>query len=284
MYVKFREKGLGIRDMGEGKREKGKGKEKVRKKFLFFTLRPSPFSLLPLILLCACGTQMEELANIGKPPIMEKVIAPMNKPGYEPVRWKAEEDEEEGKKYANSLWQPGSSSFFKDKKARKVGDILTILVKIKDKAELKNETKRDRTSKDSASAPHLFGLEEKILGIVPGVPDPSNLLDITGVNSSEGKGEIKRDETIETIVASMVTQILPNGNLVVHGNQEMRINSELRKITVDGIVRPEDISAANTVDSNQIAEARISYGGKGTLSSLQQPRLGNQVIDILSPF
>lgn len=240
-------------------------------------------SVVLLLALTSCGSQMEELANVGKPPVMEKVQSPMNKPDYEPVRWKQEDDNEE-KKYANSLWQPGASSFFKDKKARKVGDILTITVKVKDKAELKNETKRDRTSKDTASAPNIFGLEEKMLGIIPGIPNPSKLLDVSGVNSSEGKGEIKRDETIETNVAAMVTQILPNGNLVVHGDQEIRVNAELRKVTVDGIVRPEDISAGNSVQSEQIAEARISYGGKGTMSSLQQPRLGNQVIDILSPF
>lgn len=236
-----------------------------------------------LLSITACGAQMEELANVGKPPQMEKVQAPMNKPNYEPVRWKPE-DEEEGKKYANSLWQPGASSFFKDKKARKVGDILTVTVKVKDKAELKNETKRDRTSKDTAAAPYLFGLENKLLGAIPGVANPAKLLDVSGVNSSNGKGEIKRDETIETNVAAMVTQILPNGNLVVHGDQEIRVNAELRKVTVDGIVRPEDISAVNSVQSEQIAEARISYGGKGTMSSLQQPRIGNQVIDILSPF
>ncbi len=238
---------------------------------------------ITIFLLASCGTQMEELSNLGKPPIMAKVITPMDKPGYEPVHWK-QEDEEEGRKYSNSLWQPGASSFFKDKKARKVGDILTVTVKVKDKAEIKNETKRDRTSKDSASASHVFGLEEKLLGIIPGIPDPAKLLDVAGTNSSNGKGEIKRDETIETNVAAMVSQILPNGNLVVHGDQEIRVNSELRKVTVDGIVRPEDISAGNSVDSDQIAEARISYGGKGTVSNLQQPRLGNQVIDILSPF
>lgn len=239
--------------------------------------------LSSLFLLGACGTQLADLQNIGKPPVMERVTSPMEKPGYEPVHWKAEEAEE-GRKYSNSLWQTGSSSFFQDRKARKIGDILTVTVKVKDKAELKNQTKRDRTSSDSASAPNLFGLENKILGIVPGVPDPSKLLDVTGTNSSDGKGEIKRDETIETNVAAMVTQILPNGNLVVHGDQEIRVNFELRKVTVDGIVRPEDISAVNSVDSDQIAEARISYGGKGEVTALQQPRLGNQVIDILSPF
>lgn len=241
-------------------------------------------TVIAMFLLASCGAQMEELANLGKPPIMEKVVSPMEKPGYEPVHWKDEEEEEQGKKYSNSLWQPGASSFFKDKKARKVGDILTVTVKIKDKAELKNQTKRDRTSSDTGSAPNIFGLENKIVGPLPGIADPSKLLNITGTNSSDGKGEIKRDETIETNVAAMVSQILPNGNLVIHGDQEIRINYELRKVTVDGIVRPEDISASNSVDSDQIAEARISYGGKGQLSTLQQPRLGNQVIDILSPF
>ncbi len=240
--------------------------------------------LFLVFLLPSCSDQIEELKNVGKPPIMEKLAAPMYKDGYEPIRWK-QEDEEDGKKYANSLWQQGSSSFFKDRKARKIGDILTVTVKVKDKAELKNETKRDRSNSDSAAAPKLFGLENKWLGIIPaGVADPSNLLSTSGKTNSNGKGEIKRDETIETNIAAMVTQILPNGNLVVHGDQEIRVNAELRKVTVDGIVRPEDISAANTVDSEQIAEARISYGGKGQLTNIQQPRVGNQIMEILSPF
>jgi flagellar L-ring protein precursor FlgH len=234
-------------------------------------------------ILSGCASQLDELNHLGSPPPVSKLTNPMEKPGYEPVHWK--EEEEEGKKYSNSLWQPGASSFFKDQKARKVGDILTVTVKINDQAEFKNQTTRQRNNTDTASASSLLGMGGKIFGILPGGRvDPSSLLNVNGANTSNGIGDSKRNETVETNVAAMVTQILPNGNLVVHGDQEIRVNFELRQVSVDGLVRPEDISSSNTVDSNQIAEVKISYGGKGDITRAQQPRIGGQIIDILSPF
>lgn len=234
--------------------------------------------------LCACGHQMRELENVGKEPALEKVAVPMQKNNYEPVEWDQEEEEEIAPKYSNSLWQQGSREFFKDMKARRIGDIVKVMVRIQDKAEIDNTTTRSRTGSEAANAPKLFGLEEKILGMVPGVADPSSLISTSGTSNSTGAGTVDREEIIETKVAAMVTQILPNGNLVIHGDQEIRVNFEVRKVTVDGIVRQGDISAANTIDSDQIAEARISYGGRGQITNLQQPRIGNQIIDILSPF
>ncbi len=230
-----------------------------------------------------CSSQLAELDAVGKPPSMEQVVLPMEKESYNPLEWNVD-DEENSPKYSNSLWQPGARAFFKDMKARRVGDILTVTVKIKDKAQLDNQTTRNRKTSDSANAPSIYGLENKILGAIPGVADPAKLLDLAGSTDSTGTGKIARQEKIETSVAAMVTQILPNGNLVVHGDQEIRVNFELRKVTVDGIVRPEDISADNAVDSDQIAEARISYGGKGQITNVQQPRIGSQIIDVLSPF
>jgi len=243
-------------------------------------------SVIYLILaasLSGCASQMEALKNVGKEPPLEKVSIPMEKRGYEPLDWKYQDDISPSP-YVNSLWQQGARDFFKDMKARRVGDILKVTVRIQDKAELENSTVRTRTNTESAAAPRIFGMENKILGMLPGVADPSNLLSTSGNSNSSGDGTIERKETIETQIAAMVTQILPNGNLVIHGDQEVRINFEVRKITIDGIVRQEDISAINTIDSNQIAEARITYGGRGQISNVQQPRIGNQLIDILSPF
>lgn len=232
--------------------------------------------------LTGCGSQMDELKNVGRQPPLQKVEIPMEKSNYEPLDW--EYSQPKGQSYSNSLWQQGSREFFKDMRARRVGDVLKVTVKIKDKAELDNETKRSRQNAENASANKIFGLEEKIVGMLPGVANPAALLDLEGASNTTGKGNIAREEKIETEVAAMVTQILPNGNLVIHGDQEIGVNFEVRKITVDGIIRPEDISADNTIDSTQIAEARISYGGRGQITNIQQPRLGNQVIDILSPF
>lgn len=234
--------------------------------------------------LTACGHQLRELENVGKEPAMDKVSIPMEKDEYRPLEWDLNDRPRVSKQYANSLWQQGSREFFQDTNTRRIGDIIKIMVEIQDKAELDNETTRDRTGSEAANAPKLFGLEEKILGMVPGVADPSSLISTSGTSTSTGTGTIAREEKITTQIAAMVTQILPNGNLVVHGNQEVRVNFEVRRVTVDGIVRPQDISAHNVIASDQIAEARISYGGRGQITNLQQPRIGNQIIDILSPF
>jgi flagellar L-ring protein precursor FlgH len=233
-------------------------------------------------LLTGCATQMERLQEIGKQPALAQVKLPMEKDNFEPLDVT---DEYENKpQYANSLWQPGARTFFKDMKARRVGDILTVTVKIKDKAQLDNETKRSRDSTDTAAAPTMLGIGKKVLGLIPGGANPDKLLDLASKTNSDGKGNIARGETIETEVAAMVTQILPNGNLVIHADQEIGVNFEVRKVTVDGVVRPEDISSLNSIDSDQIAEARIAYGGRGQMTDIQQPRIGSQIMDIISPF
>jgi flagellar L-ring protein precursor FlgH len=234
------------------------------------------------LLLTGCNSQLDRLKDVGKQPALEKLSVPMEKDSFEPLDTVDEYDNQP--QYANSLWQPGARTFFKDMKARRVGDILKVTIKIKDKAQLDNETKRSRDSTDTAAAPTMLGIGKKVLGLIPGGANPESLLDLASKTNSTGKGNVARGETIETEVAAMVTQILPNGNLVIHADQEIGVNFEIRKVTVDGIVRQEDISAANSIDSDQIAEARISYGGRGHLTDIQQPRIGSQIMDIISPF
>lgn len=243
----------------------------------------SLFLALVLILVCGCSeTTMNRLKQVGKEPAIQATEMPNEKEGYRPVSWP--EEEEVPVTNSSSLWQQGNRSFFKDRRARRVGDILRVNVRISDKAELDNKTTRERSTSEDLASPNVFGVENKIASWLPGTADPTNFLDISGKNKAEGNGVIEREEVIETEVAAMVTQILPNGNLVVHGDQEIRVNYEVRKITVSGIIRPEDIGADNSVESSKIAEARISYGGRGQLTDVQQPRVGMQLIDILSPF
>ena len=233
--------------------------------------------------LAACGNTFDRLSEAGGAPVLQKVENPTAQPNYQPLNWPTPL-EASGGKQPNSLWQTGARSFFKDQRATRVGDILTVLVKINDKADLTNGSQRARTTTESLAATQFLGLDQKLKKVLPGDPQLGNLVDINGASNSDGNGTIGRQENIETKVAAVITQVLPNGNLAVKGTQEVRVNYELRQVTVEGVIRPEDISSDNTISSEQIAEARISYGGKGLLSDVQQPRIGNQLIDILSPF
>ena len=185
---------------------------------------------------------------------------------------------------ANALWRAGSRSFFRDPRAAKVGDILTINIAIGDDATIANTTTRARTASEAADLSALLGFESKLANILPDAVDPTNLVDAGSNSANSGTGTVNRSETINLTVAAVITDVLPNGNLVIQGQQEVRVNYEVRVLTVNGIVRPEDISNANTIKHTQIAEARISYGGRGHITDVQQPRYGQQFFDILFPW
>jgi flagellar L-ring protein precursor FlgH len=156
-----------------------------------------------------------------------------------------------------------------------------VKVKFQDQANIQNTTNQSRTGSQSMGTPSLFGAERII---ARAGADPASLVSTTGTNSNEGKGTVTRSETLTTDIAAVVTQVLPNGNLVIEGKQEVRVNFEVRELIVAGVVRPEDIEAGNTIESTKIAQARISYGGRGQITDVQQPRYGQQALDVLLPF
>lgn len=184
----------------------------------------------------------------------------------------------------NSLWRTGARTFFHDQRARRVGDILTVNVAIADNALVSNETNRTRTSSASAGVPHLFGLESSLGKIFPGSGSGANLVGLSGADASDGKGTITRQEVINLTIAAVVTAVLPNGNLVIQGRQEVTTNNEMRELDVSGIVRPEDISNTNTINHTQIAEARIVYGGRGDVSRIQKAPAAQALLEKYSPF
>ena len=145
-------------------------------------------------------------------------------------------------------------------------------------------TQRSRNGTENFGVPNLLGLETQGNRLLPRGANPASLVSTNGAGSSDGNGNVRRVETINLRLAATITQTLPNGNMVVQGKQEVRVNNELRELEVRGIVRPQDIASDNTVRHDRLAEARISYGGRGSLSDVQQPRLGQQLLDILSPF
>jgi flagellar L-ring protein precursor FlgH len=184
---------------------------------------------------------------------------------------------------ANSLWRTGARTFFADQRAGRVGDILTVLITIDDSAKTQNTTNTAKTSANGFGIPNLFGLESSIGKILPGA-DPKNLLTTDSSSTTNGTGGVTRAEQINLTIAAVVTQVLPNGNMVIQGTQEVQTNGEVRQLTVAGIVRPEDISSSNTINHTQIAEARITYGGRGDISAVQRTPVGTSLLQRFSPF
>ena len=184
----------------------------------------------------------------------------------------------------NSLWRIGARTFFNDQRAAKVGDILTVLISIDDSAQVSNATTRERKVASNAGMPHFLGLESSLGKYLPKAFDPSNAIDVTSDNTNSGTGSVNRQEKINLTVAAVVTKVMPNGNLVIQGRQEVKTNAEIRELTVAGIVRPEDISSSNTISHTQIAEARIAYAGRGDISRIQKSPAGQSLLETFSPF
>jgi flagellar L-ring protein precursor FlgH len=229
----------------------------------------------------ACNT-VDRLSQIGAQPPLSAIADPTAQPGYRPVRLPMPDVQPVS--YApNSLWRTGSRAFFKDQRAARIGDLVTVKVNVTDKANLNNETKRSRSNTEGFGLPNAFGLESNA-GVKAAGIAADKLLNATSNTSSDGAGSVQRAEQVTTNVAAIVTQLLPNGNLVVEGKQEIRVNFEVRELIVAGVIRPEDIESDNTIDSTKIAEARIAYGGRGQITDVQQPRYGQQLVDILLPF
>jgi flagellar L-ring protein precursor FlgH len=184
----------------------------------------------------------------------------------------------------NSLWRTGSRSFFNDQRASRIGDIITVEIEIDDSAELSNSSNRQREASTSAGVSNFFGLETAVGQVFNNAFDPSNLISADSDSEHRGTGAINREEKIELTVAAVIVDRLPNGNLVLAGRQEVRINGELRELTVSGIIRPEDVTARNRINHTQIAEARISYGGRGSISAVQRPNWGQRIGDAITPW
>jgi flagellar L-ring protein precursor FlgH len=183
----------------------------------------------------------------------------------------------------NSLWQPGARSFFKDQRACRPGDILTVTVNINDSANMNNSTKKERASQNKSVLSKLAGAETGLHKYFPGIT-PASVFDTSSSPAHSGKGTINRAEQINLEVAAMVVQLLPNGNLVIKGEQEILVNSELRRLHVSGIISKADIDPGNIVNSRRISQARIYYGGEGEINDVQQNKWGNKIIEAIMPF
>ena len=231
--------------------------------------------------LAACGMQ-----TIGQPPEMTTIgraeedaqailtaeRARLAVPPPQPARYAYQQA---------SLWNTGPTGLLGDRRAKNLGDILTVTIEIDDKAEMKNSTQRSRDGSESAEIGGFFGAGNVL---PPGLMKLNPNVEMGSQSDYSGDGSVKRNEKLELRIAATVVQVLPNGQLVIQGDQEVRVNYELRDLQITGIVRPEDISRYNEIPYDRIAGARISYGGRGELMSAQQPRYGQQVVDKIMPY
>jgi len=244
-----------------------------------------------LLLRCAllstvamCGTScsnFDKLSLIGQRPPLSPVGNPTTEPGYKPVQMPMPTPQP-ATFNPNSLWRNGSRAFFKDQRAHQVGDLLTVKVNVNDTAQFQDQTQLTHTSTEDSGITNFIGantIPNPAKAVLPG-----SILTADSNSQSNATGTINRQDQLLTNIAAVVTQVLPNGNLVIEGKQEIRLNSEMRELLVAGVARPEDIESDNTIDLPKIAEARVAYGGKGTLSNIQEPRYGQQALDLLLPF
>ena len=238
-------------------------------------------ALASSLALGACSTAVEavrgpELAPIGYP----AALVPTSQ-AYLPS---PEQQAADRAASANSLWRVGARTFFGDQRARRIGDIVTVNIDIDDRAQTQNTTNRSRSNDASGGVSNFFGLENSLGRAFPGGFDAANMIGLEGQANASGTGSVNRSEKVSLTIAAVVTDVMANGNMVIQGRQEVRTNREVRELTVAGIVRPEDISSANTIRHTQIAEARISYGGRGDISRMQATPAAQSLVERFSPF
>lgn len=241
-----------------------------------------PALIFALSFLAGCNA-LDRLSQVGSEPGLSPVGKHIERASRQPVTMPMPAPKAEVYQ-ANSLWRQGARGFFKDQRARSVGDVLTVNVTISDEASLENESSRSRTNSEDLGLDSILGIENQFGRFLSGNPAPGSLVDMDSSVSNLGRGNVTRNEEVKLNVAAVVVQALPNGNLVIHGRQEVRVNYEVRELYVAGVVRPEDITPDNMISHDQIAELRVAYGGRGQLTDVQQPRYGSQVLDVILPF
>ena len=243
----------------------------------------------PLLRRCACAVAASLLAacsstdHIGKPPSFSPVQDSTERRAMLMPGLPATTREPATTDHA-SLWHSGKKSLLGDRRAMKKGDILTVVVEIDDKAEFSNTTSRSRSGAENMGVPQLLGVPQRIDERLPAGASMAEAVALSSNASSSGDGSVRRNESLELRLAATVVDVLPNGVLSISGSQEVRVNFEMRELLVSGFVRPEDITRRNEVEYDKIASARVSYGGRGQITDVQQPRYGQQLMDMILPF
>lgn len=183
-----------------------------------------------------------------------------------------------------SLWARDRASLLGDRRAMQRGDILTVVIEIDERAEISNSSARGRSASQQMTVPQLLGFPQRVNPRLPEGASMSDAVQLNSQSSASGDGSVRRNEKLTLRVAATIVNVLPNGVLAVSGQQEVRVNFELRELSVSGYVRPEDVSRQNEITYDKIAAARVSYGGRGQITDMQQPRYGQQALESVLPF
>ncbi|MBY6135531.1 flagellar basal body L-ring protein FlgH [Nocardioides marinus] len=242
-------------------------------------LTPVKPLLLGLVVLGACG----RMDHLGKAPSFTPTTESTE---HVAMLYQGLPNETQSRRTVDgaSLWSGGQQSLLGDRRAMKRGDIMTVVIEIDEEAEISNDTQRSRSGSESLNVPQLLGLPQRLDEKLPEGASAANAVELGSSSSSGGKGSVKRSEKLELRIAATVVDVLPNGVLAISGTQELRVNFELRELLVTGYVRPQDISRQNEITYDKIAQARVSYGGRGQITDVQQPRYGQQLLDVVLPF
>ena len=237
------------------------------------------FALTILFTVSACG----RIDHLGKPP---DFTSNTESPEHVAMLWPGLplHTQPQRRVDQSSLWSAGQQSLLGDRRAIKKGDILTVVIEIDEKAEISNDTARSRSGSESLGISQLFGLPQRAADQLPPGASLADAVEVDSSSKSNGKGSVKRKEKLTLRVAATIVDVLPNGVLSISGSQELRVNFEMRELLVSGFVRPEDISRQNEITYDKIASARVSYGGRGQITDVQQPRYGQQILDMVLPF
>jgi flagellar L-ring protein precursor FlgH len=236
--------------------------------------------LASLLVLTGCGV---DLSQINKEPTLTPVGSGLNPPT---VPIEADPVPRPVYRRGNSLWQDSSADLFRDPRASRVGDVVTVKISIKDRAALDNNNERSRESEGELDAGFTYDINTSANGRQGLLANGSGSFNpkVESTTSTKSEGQITRSERIDLLVAAVVTDVLPNGYLMIAGTQEVRVNHEMRELGVAGVVRPRDIATDNSISYDKVAEARISYGGRGRITEVQQPGWGQQLIDLITPY
>ena len=247
--------------------------------------RRAMLTMLPLLLAPAACDSFD---HFQRPPDMSRPGTIGSVPPADPMSPSLMAAQPPQMQYAmanqGSLWRAGAKTFFRDPRARGVGDLLTVEVSIQEQAEINNNTDLERNTTNSMATNGLFGAGTLLGKILPFMNNVNPDISTSGQAQTKGIGDVKRTDTISVNIAATVIHVLPNNNLEIAGSQEIRVNDDLREVAVRGIVRPEDIKSNNTIPSEKIAEARIVYGGRGAGTDLQRPTWGQDVLNRIQPF